>query len=121
MLGLLPLFLILGGCGGSDGKDEAKETGGEAAQKEAPTKEEPEKPKETKGYLEFLVSQPDRARAVTALASMKSFVSTFKAMHGRNPKDLKELRVIGRFPTLPRDAEYSYDAEKGEVTIVETN
>ena len=67
-----------------------------------------------------LVNAKRTADKTSEAAALNSAVQLFNVQEGRYPKDLPELtpKYIRSLPTPPLGYKFSYDAKKGEVSVV---
>jgi len=68
------------------------------------------------GYLENVVRAPGRVRETTSLLGMRQAIDSFRALKGRPPRSLDELKEeIPNLPDPPPGTEFVYDAATGRI------
>lgn len=74
---------------------------------------------ESKGYFDIMIDARHQAKDLVALEPARQCVEAFKALEGRLPKDLDELKNAGVAPPKPpAGKQWSYNPETGEITLV---
>ena len=106
-LGLVYAALLLNGCGKSNSASDGTNGGSLVT---APV-----------DYLNTAGKQERAMEATIDTVSLNQAIQQFYAGEGRFPKDLEELvtkKYIGKLPIPPHGKKLSYDAEKGELKVV---
>jgi len=79
-------------------------------------------PETSKGYFDVMIDARHQAKDLAALQPARQCVDAFKAIEGRLPRDIDELKAAGlALPNPPAGKQWSYDSETGEVNLAPAN
>ena len=112
---LLP-FLLLAGLLAVSGCGNNQSSSPQTTNAAVPT------PPAGNNYGSVLANSQNLALSVVDTSSLKQAIQLFNAQEGRYPKDLDELvttHMIGKIPPAPRGKKFDYNADTGEIKIVD--
>lgn len=117
ILVMLTLVLICSGCGKEEPTPAQEQVESSAPESPAP-ETNVQSERESKGYFDILLDAKKQAKDLVALEPARQCVEAFKALEGRLPKDLDELKAAGIAPpNPPAGKKWIYDPETGEINL----